>query len=146
MRYAEILNGKVVRVIECEPEKITGFAGVWNSLENYPEVSIGWKYSGGVYSVPDPKSNRTLLKQEEFIDAFTSQEWRKIKKAASGASSPSPVLESDSEIIDQVLDSIRITGAIDVSSKKANKFYNALKDSGIINAARKQILNDGIPQ
>lgn len=144
MRQAQIENGAVVNVIMATPAQVIPLPGTWVDVSALPDVGIGWGYDAGDFYPPPapPPVFKKLLTAEEWVDTFTPGEWRKIKKA--GAGTLAGVDDSDSEKIDQVLDSVRMTGGFDLNRAKATRFYNALRGAGIINNARKAELLAGV--
>lgn len=142
MDYGLIESGVVTNVAVWETDP----GAPWVALPEEVVVAIGWSYDGSVFTppvVPDP-APRTLLTQAEWIESWTAAEWRQLKRAASGALSPSPVPDNVSNKLDQLLDSIRLTNSFDVQSEKANQFYGYLVAQGFITQARADELQSGI--
>ena len=143
--FAKIENGAVVQVIIAEPLDIGSIPGEWVDVTNIAGVGIGWAYSGSTFSPPVVvPTYRTLLTQSEWASTWTPAEWRQLKRAASGALSPSPVSNNVSERLDQLLDSIRLTNAFDVAGATADQFYAYLVAQGFITQARADVLQAGV--
>jgi len=148
-RFALIESEIVTRIIVAHISD-TLPAGTWIIIDSeIPKPSIGWSYSGGVFSPPPaaPVTYRTDLSTTEWISSWTPGEWSTLRKAYDGDLTPSPMPENEWEIFVHLMDVIRADGGgIDVASTKANQFYNYLEGKGFISAARKDELQEGIAE
>jgi hypothetical protein len=53
MQKAEIKNGKVVNVLEIDPENIPDWCASWPNIAD--GAGIGWSYDGTQFTAPEPK-------------------------------------------------------------------------------------------
>jgi hypothetical protein len=66
MQKAEIKDGKVVNVVEIDPNSIPSWCASWPNLAD--EAGIGWSYDGTQFTAPGPVQP-TLEQQEEARSA-----------------------------------------------------------------------------
>ena len=140
-RYAEVSTGIVTTIIIAEREDDKG-PGSWLDVTEMT-CAIGDTYDGGVFISP-PVPKKTILTQQEFVEIWTADEWRQLKRAAAGDLSPSPVSENISARLDQLFDAIRLTDSFDVAGDTADQFFGYLVTQGFITQARADELQAGL--
>ena len=137
MRQAKIENGVVTQVIRATNEEALVLGGEWIDVTG-TAVSIKDLYDGNVFSpAPYVPRYRTLLTAEEFVDSWSSAEWRSLKNLAAGTGNVA-------EKLDQLLDAIKLTNSFDVNGTKAGQFYGYLVTQAFITQARADELQLGI--
>jgi len=138
MQYGLIDNGVVTAVLEATyvPD------APWVVVPD--QVEPGWLFDGTDYTAPPapPSEYRTTLSALEWVETWTADEWRTLKRAAAGQIPAVP--EDVEKRLDQLLDAIKLTGSFDVQSPAAVVFYDYLESQNFIDAARKAELQQGV--
>lgn len=128
MKWGEISAGVVVRVVVASQSP-----GVdW--VEVPYGVGIGWAWDGATWTGPDgqpqPVEPTTpgdfILSGPEWVDRFTDDEWAWIK-----AQRNQDPATNASKALDKMMDAIRRTNSVDVSSPNMDPFYDWLLNNGI---------------
>jgi hypothetical protein len=126
--YVEGGVGVITRVIVADASYIATLPDAADWLELPYGVGTGWEFNGVAFVSPDgsepgvPREAlpRYILSGTEWVERFTEQEWTWLK-----------VQRTTSDRLDQMMDSIRWTNSIDISSPNMDEFYNWLLNNGI---------------
>jgi hypothetical protein len=130
MNFGQVESGIVVSSIVATPQTIAELpdAASWTELPF--GVGIGWNYDGTDFTdsegnpPPTPPEAvpqyRFILSGTEWVERFTDQEWAWLK-----------VQRATVDRLDQMMDAIRWTNSIDVSSPNMDEFYNWLLNNGL---------------
>jgi hypothetical protein len=124
MNYGEIESGIVVQAI------VSQVAPDLNWVELPYGVGVSWNYDGTDFTDSDgnpPPTDRPLVETHRFIlsgtewvEAFYETEWSWLK-----------VQRATVDRLDQMMDAIRWTNSIDVSSPNMDEFYTWLLNNGL---------------
>jgi len=135
--YGLIENGICVNIVESDTAPDTG--ETW--VEATGGAGIGWQWDGTTWSEPAPPPTvyRKLLTGLEWVETFTADEWHSLKSFSQQDTTPGRRL-------DQLLDAIKLTNSIDISSPKMQQFYAYLVNQGWITQARADELQTGISE
>ncbi len=137
MRFAEIVDGTVVNVIEAESAAWVASAlpGVW--VECGSEVGIAWRYdeTGFVEPVVINPANRLKITTAEFVEMFTPPEYIKID-----------ALLGTHPVITQLYKVAEVQGTVDLSSPKLAIALNIFKGENILTEARAEEILAGLPE
>lgn len=100
----------------------------------------GWEFRTPVYPPEPPPATpkyRKVLSATEWVETWSSDEWRQLKTAAQGTTAVAKRL-------DQLLDAVKLTGSFNLESQMATNFYNFLETNGYITPQRRAVLTQGI--
>jgi len=134
--YGEMSSGEVIRAIIATQDVIDTLPGTW--LELPYGVGVGWTTADGGttwlspegQSPPDEPSTTEppsyLMDGYEWVARFTDDEWAWLKQQRN----VTPATNA-SKKLDRLMDAIRWTNSVDVSSSNMDPFYQWLLDNGI---------------
>ena len=71
MQKAEIKNGKVVNVLEIDPENIPDWCASWPNITGM--TTIGWLYDGITFTEPPPYVPSKEVQQEARAAAYKAE-------------------------------------------------------------------------
>jgi len=132
--YGEMSGNTVIKVIAAEEDYILTQPGTWLLLPY--GVGLDWTTADGGTtwvgpngeepSPPPPTKESYLLDGYEWVARFTDNEWAWLKQQRNVA----PATNA-SKKLDRLMDAIRWTNSVDVSSSSMDPFYQWLLDNGI---------------
>jgi hypothetical protein len=127
--FAHVESGIVTAIIIASQSFIDVLPAPAEWFECPVGVAIGWSFDGTTFTdengnpPPDPVEIiklRYILSGAEWVERFTDQEWAWLK-----------VQRVANDRLDQMMDAIRWTNSIDISSPNIDEFYNWMLNNGI---------------
>lgn len=123
-------NLLIVETVVADAEYIAGLSGLW--VEIPYGVGIGWGYLEGLWTGPNGEPLPTpptppgdyILSGWEWVERFTDDEWAWLKVQRTADTNAGRQL-------DRLMDAVRWTASIDVSSTNIDPFYAWLLAQGI---------------
>lgn len=147
VNYGDLDGGGIVtNVIIADDEFIATLPGTWMALPigvgiDWTFIDPDWFDPEGSQYVPPPAPSakyRYILSGPEWVQRFTDDEWSWMKaKRADGT--------AGGKQLDKLMDAVRWTNSVDVSSPNMDVFYNSLVANGIPGGqTRVDVLREGI--
>lgn len=128
--------GTIVEAIKADAAFIATLPNAADWVELPYGVGVGWTYDGSDFTGPNGESPPTdpstlpqyryLLTGPEWVSTFTDAEWAWIKEERRVDPSTNA-----SKALDKMMDAIRWTNSVDVSSSTMDPFYTWLLNNGI---------------
>lgn len=130
MNWGELSGGVVIQAIVADAAFVDSLPGTWIELPY--GVGVGWSWDGVDWTGPNGEAPpvepgpalRYVLAGWEWVDRFTDAEWKWLKTQRA-ADTPA------GRRVDRLLDAIRWTDSVDVSSTNMDPFYQWLLDNSI---------------
>jgi hypothetical protein len=128
--FGHILAGVIDQAIVADQDYIDSLSTANEWVELPFGVGIGWNYDGTDFTdsegnpPPTPPEDvpqyRFILSGTEWVERYYETEWAWLK-----------VQRATVDRLDQMMDAIRWTNSIDVSSPNMDEFYNWLLNNGL---------------
>lgn len=132
MNWGELSGGVVQAAIVANYDFIQTLPNPGDWIELPYGVGVGWSWDGANWTGPSGESppveptppENYILDGWQWVSRFTDAEWQFIKSHRSDGTAAGDAL-------DKMLDAIRWTNSVDVSSENMDPFYNWLLNNGL---------------